>query len=723
MVRPPPVPTTATVPGRVERGDAAEQRPRPRRCRRARRTRRADAGVVGADAASRPRAPRRPSGSGSDHAPHVERRERLGDLADDREEDLLAEQPRVVEVAVVDLAVAAVAVEERVRAGDAGRRASRCRRRRRRARTRPRRRRSAPRSRCPGPGRSASDATTSAIARRAGGRSRRPPREQRLHPGVGRARAQRARRPLARSRAPAARKAWLGPSANGGRVVPHHSPSTLSASRPAAASARVAASPASVSVSSSGAQTATWPRPPRPQAAPTSAAARRSPGAAAPTPSTRTVIRLRATASEAPDCSGIVTEFTVPAVKRLAGGRYSRVTAEADRDACRATSAGDGDGRSGPTARRLRRAHVRLLLHPATFFPFAVGSCSSRPALRLRRRRNRRLVAASAARSPRRRDARLLARCSARAMTAQAGACISRSSRGHRLIYITGWGAVARHRFRVRARSSPELRRVTHRPAGDGDHRRERSLGEVAVAIGWVHSLVPEPQGHGLAVLERRASCAIIWIMSLLPAREGDCRRLVAAQRGAPGGAGRSTRPTRSSSSTSTARSSTRARRSNGSSATGRASSRSSSATCSTSDYLEQGESRCSRMCSPTRAQCTWIEIPIKHASGEYRWFEVGVTNLLDDPAVHGLVCNMRDITERRDPHEQLTFQAYHDALTRLPNRWLLRRAARAGATAGARRRQLRRGALPRRRPVQARQRQPRPRDRRPHARCASPNG
>jgi diguanylate cyclase (GGDEF)-like protein len=43
---------------------------------------------------------------------------------------------------------------------------------------------------------------------------------------------------------------------------------------------------------------------------------------------------------------------------------------------------------------------------------------------------------------------------------------------------------------------------------------------------------------------------------------------------------------------------------------------------------------------------------------------------MLDDPAVGGLVCNMRDITERRLAQEQLTFQAYHDALTHLPNRW-----------------------------------------------------
>ena len=82
----------------------------------------------------------------------------------------------------------------------------------------------------------------------------------------------------ATARCAAASTAWLGPSANGGRVVPHQSPSTMSVWRPEAASARPAASAARVRMSSSGAQTAAWPRPPRPQAAATSAAARRQPG-------------------------------------------------------------------------------------------------------------------------------------------------------------------------------------------------------------------------------------------------------------------------------------------------------------------------------------------------------------------------------------------------------------------------------------------------------------
>jgi diguanylate cyclase (GGDEF)-like protein/PAS domain S-box-containing protein len=65
------------------------------------------------------------------------------------------------------------------------------------------------------------------------------------------------------------------------------------------------------------------------------------------------------------------------------------------------------------------------------------------------------------------------------------------------------------------------------------------------------------------------------------------------------------------------------------------------------------------------------FEVRARRSDGSWRWLEVGITNLLDDPTVAGIVANTRDITERRAFQEQLTHQAYHDALTLLPNRAL----------------------------------------------------
>ncbi|MGK7918792.1 MAG: EAL domain-containing protein [Trichodesmium sp.] len=65
------------------------------------------------------------------------------------------------------------------------------------------------------------------------------------------------------------------------------------------------------------------------------------------------------------------------------------------------------------------------------------------------------------------------------------------------------------------------------------------------------------------------------------------------------------------------------------------------------------------------------IEYRVKHRQGDWCFFEGAVTNLLEDPAVGGIVVNSHNITQRKQIEEQLKHDAMHDPLTNLPNRTL----------------------------------------------------
>ena len=66
------------------------------------------------------------------------------------------------------------------------------------------------------------------------------------------------------------------------------------------------------------------------------------------------------------------------------------------------------------------------------------------------------------------------------------------------------------------------------------------------------------------------------------------------------------------------------------------------------------------------------IEMRVRHADGTYHWIEAVANNLLDDPAIGGIVVNVRDVTERKRADEQLARQATTDSLTGLANRTVL---------------------------------------------------
>ncbi|MEU7903451.1 sensor domain-containing diguanylate cyclase [Actinoplanes sp. NPDC049118] len=77
------------------------------------------------------------------------------------------------------------------------------------------------------------------------------------------------------------------------------------------------------------------------------------------------------------------------------------------------------------------------------------------------------------------------------------------------------------------------------------------------------------------------------------------------------------------------------------------------------------------------------LEVRSRQRDGSWRWHEITMRNLLGDPAVHGIVSNERDVSDRREHQDQLVHAATHDGLTELPNRGeVLRRLTGALRTA-----------------------------------------
>ncbi|WP_432836483.1 diguanylate cyclase domain-containing protein [Dactylosporangium sp. CA-092794] len=63
------------------------------------------------------------------------------------------------------------------------------------------------------------------------------------------------------------------------------------------------------------------------------------------------------------------------------------------------------------------------------------------------------------------------------------------------------------------------------------------------------------------------------------------------------------------------------------------------------------------------------MQVRVRHADGNHRWFDLTASNQLHNPALNGVVVNARDITDSREMQDRLAHDAHHDPLTGLPNR------------------------------------------------------
>jgi diguanylate cyclase (GGDEF)-like protein/PAS domain S-box-containing protein len=65
------------------------------------------------------------------------------------------------------------------------------------------------------------------------------------------------------------------------------------------------------------------------------------------------------------------------------------------------------------------------------------------------------------------------------------------------------------------------------------------------------------------------------------------------------------------------------------------------------------------------------VVVRMRHADGRELVLEGTLSNLLADPSISGWVLTIRDVTDRQAMEQELSYQAFHDALTGLANRQL----------------------------------------------------
>jgi diguanylate cyclase (GGDEF)-like protein/PAS domain S-box-containing protein len=194
-------------------------------------------------------------------------------------------------------------------------------------------------------------------------------------------------------------------------------------------------------------------------------------------------------------------------------------------------------------------------------------------------------------------------------------------------------------------------------------------IGETAVALGIFKSMIPEPTGHGIAVFEAAGTAVVIWLLT-----RGQREKEIAEER---------ERQSEERFRALVQYASDAIVVIGGDGTVTYASPAAEHLLGCAPDELDRFDINWvdpdhsdaivdvfQRLQSRPGAVAS-AEVPIRRADGTSRWVEVHFTNLLDNPAVGGYICNMRDIGERHVAQQQLEHDAQHDPVTHLPNRRL----------------------------------------------------
>lgn len=237
------------------------------------------------------------------------------------------------------------------------------------------------------------------------------------------------------------------------------------------------------------------------------------------------------------------------------------------------------------------------------------------------------------------------------------------------VVYVIGWGSTLAVGFVFAAASVIGQDGSRYGPLTMAYSVVALALGELAMELGLVGSMIDKPVAHGLAALEASAAVVVIWIithtqrekeLAEASARRSEERFRALVQYASDaiivfedGGGILYASPA--------------VERLFGCPAE--------ELTQFTVDWVDPDHLDATiemfRRLRAAPGSVEAAELRVRRVDGAFRWVEARITNLVDNPAVGAFVCNMRDIGDRRVAQERLAFQAHHDSLTQLSNRRL----------------------------------------------------